>query len=184
MILNSHSDASYLSEREAKIRLRGLFYTGSTTDKANRLTNGAIPIISTVLKHGMSSSAEAEIGAVFLNAKEGTVLIATLEELGHPQPPTPLETDNATATCYSNRAIKQKCRRAMDMHFCWVKERFKQGQFHVYWDPGYQNLADYFTKHHSQAQHKIMREIYIHVSERQMNPEGIRDSALRVCLNP
>ena len=39
----------------------------------------------------------------------------------------------------------------MDMRFYWVKDRVKQGQFHVYWGPGYQNLSDYFTKHHSAA---------------------------------
>jgi hypothetical protein len=44
-------------------------------------------IISKVLKHVMLSAAEAEIGAVFINAKEGTVLRTTLEELGHKQPP-------------------------------------------------------------------------------------------------
>jgi hypothetical protein len=54
-ILNIHSDASYLSEREAKSRTGGFFYTGSNIDKATRLTNGAILIISTVLKHGISS---------------------------------------------------------------------------------------------------------------------------------
>jgi hypothetical protein len=79
MILNIHSDASYLSEREAKSRAGGAFYIVSKNDKANRLTNGAILIISTVLKHVMSSVAEAEIGAVFLNVKEGTVLRTTLE---------------------------------------------------------------------------------------------------------
>jgi hypothetical protein len=41
---------------------------GSNTDKPNKLTNGAILIISTILKHVMSSAAEAESGAVFLNA--------------------------------------------------------------------------------------------------------------------
>jgi hypothetical protein len=59
---------------------------GSNTDKPNKLTNGDILIISTVLKHVMSSSAEAEIVAVFLNAKQGTVLRTTLEESGQPQP--------------------------------------------------------------------------------------------------
>jgi hypothetical protein len=95
----------------------GFFYTGSNTDKANRLTNGAILIISTVLKHIMSSAVEAEIGAFFLNAKGGTVLRTTLEELGHPQPPTPLQTDNTIATGYNNGTIKRKCTRAMDMCF-------------------------------------------------------------------
>jgi hypothetical protein len=42
MILNIHSDSSYLSEREAKSRAGGLFYIGSNIDIQNRLTNGAI----------------------------------------------------------------------------------------------------------------------------------------------
>jgi hypothetical protein len=51
MILYIHSDASYLSERESKIRSGGFFYMGSTADTANKLTNGSSLIISTVLKH-------------------------------------------------------------------------------------------------------------------------------------
>jgi hypothetical protein len=105
MILHIHSDVSYLSEKEARIRAGGFFYMGSITNTDKKLTNGAILIISTVLKHVMSSAAEAEIGAVFINAKEGAVLRTTLEELGHPQPPAPMETDNTTATCYSNGKI-------------------------------------------------------------------------------
>jgi hypothetical protein len=71
----------------------------------------------------------------------------------------------------------------MDMQFYWVKDRVKQGQFHVYWGPGYRNLADYFMKHHSPAHHKRMRKIYIHASEQPINRKGIRDSALRGCVN-
>jgi hypothetical protein len=74
MTLHIQSDASYLSENEAKSRAGGF-------------TNGAILIISKVLKHVMSLAAEAEIGAVFINAKEGAVLRTTLEEVGHKQPP-------------------------------------------------------------------------------------------------
>jgi hypothetical protein len=183
MILYIHSDASNLSEREANIRSGGFFYIGSSSNTANILTNRAILIISTVLKHVMSSAAEAEIGAVFINAKEGAVIRKTLEELGHPYPPTPLEPDNTTATSYSNGKIKQKRTKATDMRFYWIKDRVKQGQFNVYWGPGYRNSADYFTKHHSPAHHKRMREIYIHASEQPINRKGIRDSALRGCVN-
>jgi hypothetical protein len=111
MILHIQSDASYLSENEAKSR------GGNTTKNDKKLTNGAILIVSKVLKHVMSSAAEAEIGAVFLNAKEGAVLRTTLEEMGHKQPPTPMETDNTTATGYRNGTIKQKRTKAMDMRF-------------------------------------------------------------------
>jgi hypothetical protein len=79
--------------------------------------------------------------------------------MGHPHPPTPLQTDNTTTTGYSYGTIKQKCTRAMDMCFYWVKYRVKQGQLHVYWCPGYQNLADYFTKDSLPAHHKKIREI-------------------------
>jgi hypothetical protein len=183
MILNIHSDASYLSEKEAKRRAGGLFYMGSSPKKDKKLTNGEILIISKVLKHVMSSAAEAEIGAVFINAKEGAVLRTKLQELGHPYPPKPMETDNATATGYSNGTIRQKRTKAMDMRFYWIKDRVKQGQFVVYWGPGYQNLADYFTKHHLPAHHKRMREIYIHADEQPINRKGIRDSALQGCVN-
>jgi hypothetical protein len=138
MIPYIHSDASYLSEKEAMSRAGGgLCYMGNSADTAKKLTNRAILIISTVLKHVMSSAAGAEIGAFFLNAKEGAVLRTALEKLGHPQPPTPLETDNITATGYSNGTIKQKRTKAMDMRFYWIKDRVKKGQFNVYWGPGY-----------------------------------------------
>jgi hypothetical protein len=178
MILYIHSDASYLSENEAKSRAGGFFYMGNDTNTYKKLTNVAIFIISKVLKHAMYSAAEAEIGAVFINAKEGAILRTTLEELGHKQPPTPMEMDNTTATGYSNGTIKQKRTKAMDMRFYWIKYRVKQGQLNVYWGPGFQNLADHFTKHHSPAHHKRMREIYIHADEQPINRKGIRDSAL------
>jgi hypothetical protein len=87
MILHIHSDASYLSENEAKSRSGGFFYIGNTSKNDNKLTNGEILIVIKVLKHVMSSAAEAEIGAVLINAKEGAVIRTTLEELGHKQPP-------------------------------------------------------------------------------------------------
>jgi hypothetical protein len=87
MILHIHSDASYLSENEAKSRAGGFFYMGSNNKTDQKLTNGAILIISKVLKHVMSSAVEAEIGAVFINAKEGAVIRTILEEVGTHSPP-------------------------------------------------------------------------------------------------
>jgi hypothetical protein len=131
----------------------------------------------------MSLAAEAEIRAVFIKAKEGAVLRTTLEELGHKHPPIPMELDNTTVTGNSNGKIKQKRTKAMGMRFYWIKDRVKQGQYNVYWGPGFQHLADYFTKHHSPAHHKRMCEINIHADEQPINRKGIRDSALRGCVN-
>jgi hypothetical protein len=87
MILHIHSDASYISENESESRAGGFFYMGSNNKPDKKLTNGAILIISKVLKHVISSAAEAETGAFFINTKEGTVLRTTLKELGQKQPP-------------------------------------------------------------------------------------------------
>jgi hypothetical protein len=76
---------------------------GSNIDSKKKLTNSAILIISTILKHVISSAAEAYIGSVFLNAKEATLVRTTLEQMGHQQPTTSLQTDNTTATGYSNK---------------------------------------------------------------------------------
>jgi hypothetical protein len=125
MILHIHSDASYFSESEAKSRSEGFFYMGNATKHDKKLTNGAILIVSKVLKHVISSAAEAEIGSVVINAKEGAFLRTTLEELGHKQPPSPMETDNTTATGCSNGTIKQKHTKSIDMRFYWINDRVK-----------------------------------------------------------
>ena len=39
----------------------------------------------------MSSAAEAEIGALYINAREAIPQRQLLEEMGHPQPPTPIQ---------------------------------------------------------------------------------------------
>jgi hypothetical protein len=49
-----------------------------------------------------------------------------LEEIGHPQTRTPLETDSTTATGYSNGTIKKRTKE-MDMHLYWIKDRIKKG---------------------------------------------------------
>ncbi len=94
------------------------------------------------------------MGAFFINAKTGTSMRHTLAELGHPQPCTPMQTDNATACALLNNMILPNALKAMDMRFHWLRCRNTQGQFCYYWRPGTQNLADYFTKHHPTSHHK------------------------------
>ncbi len=105
----------------------------------------------------MSSAAEAELGALFINAKTAVSMRTTLIELGHPQPRTPMQTDNATAHALLTNKILPKALKAMDMRFHWLRCRDAQGQFRYYWRPGTQNLADYFTKHHPATHHNSVR---------------------------
>ena len=87
-----------------------------------------------------------------------------LIELGHPQPPTPLITDNETAANLSNNNLNQKHSKSMDMRFYWIKDRVSQKQFTVSWKPGSENLADYYTKIQPEEHTLKMRPIYIHGS--------------------
>jgi hypothetical protein len=161
MVLHIHSYASYLSVSNARSRLGGLFLLGNKSHRQETL-NGSILNVSAVIKNVVASAAESEIGAYFHNAQSGAPLRVTLTGLGHTQPPTPLRTDNSTAYGILNETIKQKRSKAMYMQYHWLTDRVRKKQFHVYWRPGRENLADYHTKHHSAQHHKDMRHLILH----------------------
>ena len=54
----------------------------------------------------LSSAAEAELGALFHNCTDAAAIRTTLNELGHPQPPTPVKTNNITASGVVNGTMK------------------------------------------------------------------------------
>jgi hypothetical protein len=160
MILMIESDAAYLTEPKARSRAGGHHYLGNGPNK-KPILNGPIHSVSKILRSVMSSAAEAEIGGLFHNAKDGTVLRITLHEMGHPQPPTPIATDNSTAAGIMNRTVKQQRSKAIDMRFYWVRDRVDQKQFRIFWAPGATNIADYYTKHHSAKHHQYMRPLIL-----------------------
>jgi hypothetical protein len=131
----------------------------------------------------VSSIAEAEFGAFFVNAKEGTVTRTTLAEIGCNQDATDLKTDNTTADGIINNTVQQKRSKSMDIRFYWIKDRVEQGQFNVGWAPGDTNMGDYFTKHHSPAHHKHMRPYYIHGKRSTMIRHDARLAILRGCVD-
>lgn len=170
MILHIVSDASYLSASESRSRLGGYFFLskdiGSTAplpDDPPPPFNAPILVNSSILQTIVSSAAEAELGALFYNAKDGCMLRTTLIDLGYPQPATPIEADNACAVGLANDTVKQRRSKAIDMRFYWVKDRVKAGQFLIYWRRGSDNDADYFTKHHPPSHHRLKRSRYLHV---------------------
>jgi hypothetical protein len=63
----------------------------------------------------LSSATEAELGALFYNAKDACMLHTTLSGMGHPQPATPIHTDNAVAAGIANNTVKQRRSKAIDM---------------------------------------------------------------------
>ena len=104
-----------------------------------------------------SSAMETEVADTFYNAKEALPFRVTLTEMGHPQPPTPMEVDNEKAIGFLKRTMKQKRSKAIDMRFYLVRDRVNQNQFMIYWRPGSNNVGDYVSKHYSPAHYQSMR---------------------------
>ena len=109
----AHSDASYLSVPNAQSRAGGHFFLSNGSDVPPN--NGALLNIAHIIKHVMSSTTEAELGALYIMAREAVYLCIILEEMGHPQPPTPLQTDNSMADGVVNGKITPTRTKAMDM---------------------------------------------------------------------
>jgi hypothetical protein len=171
MVLHIESDASYLTATKARSRAAGYHYLSSrpanpdlTPDPSapSPPSNGAIDVMCQILREVVSSAAEAELAALFHNGKTACPLRICLTELGHPQPPTPIVTDNSTASGIANDTVKQKRSKAIDMRFYWIRDRVRQGQFHIYWKRGILNRADYFTKHHPASHHQQIRSSYLY----------------------
>ena len=80
-----------------------------------------------------------------------------LEEMGHPQPRTPVTTDNNTTHGIIMNTMVPKASKAMGMRFKWLKCRRVQDQFEFLWWTGHKNRGDYHTKHHPQKHHVKMR---------------------------
>ena len=184
MVLNIHSDASYLSEPQARSRVAGYYFLGSKPTHNNPIRlNGAIYTFCGILKCVVASAAEAELAALFLNCKEGKIIRLILRELGHAQPSTPVHCDNKTAAGIANDTVKKQRSRSMEMRFFWVADQVKNGEFDVQWHPGQENLADYFTKHFESRHHQEVRPWYLHMqSSPQFLPRAVAPSTLRGCV--
>jgi hypothetical protein len=171
MCLWIDSDASYLSESNARSTCAGYHFLSDRPSDPTKppqaqnpepMHNAPVYVMCNILKEIVSAASEAELAGLFHNGKEACAIRTCLEELGHPQPPTPMKTDNTTAEGLANDTVKQKRSKAIDMRFYWIHDRVKQGQYHVYWRKAEFNRADYFTKHHAPKHHLNMRHEYLH----------------------
>ena len=183
MILNVHSDASYLSAPKARSRAGGYFFLGSLPRDGDPIKlNGAIHVTCTILKLVAASAAEAELGALFLNAQEAKVIRLVLAELGHPQPPTPIHIDNTTTVGIVNNTIKRQRSRSMEMRYFWLLDGATQQYFKFYYQPGLENLGDYPSKHHTADIHQHVRPYYVHMDNSPtLLPRAMKPSTRRGC---
>jgi hypothetical protein len=106
-----------------------IFFLSSKHDPATPAPiNGAVHIISVVIKHVMSSADEAELVAILFIAQDACSICVTLEEFGHPHSPTAIQTNNECTKGIANKTVKQQRSKAMDMRFYWTRNRIKQLQ--------------------------------------------------------
>jgi hypothetical protein len=136
MVMNIHSDASYLSEPNARSRACGHFFMGSLPKDGDPIKlNDAFHTLCLILRFVVASAAEAELGALFLNCQEGMIFKTTLKDLGHPQPKIPVHCDNTTAVGISTNTIKRQRSQAMEMRYFWTCEKDAQNVYSFKWNP-------------------------------------------------
>ena len=82
--------------------------------------------------------------------------------MGHPQPPTPIQTDNSTTASFTNKNIQMKKSKYWDMNLHWLHDHEAQQQFKIYWQASKDNGANYFTKtSHPTVHHRCIQARYI-----------------------
>ena len=107
MIMNIHSDASYLSEPNARSRTCGYFFMGSMPKDGKPIKlNCAFHVNTQIIKFVVASAAEVELGALIRNCQDGIFFWLTLHNLGHLQPKTPVHCNNVTAVGIASNTVK------------------------------------------------------------------------------
>ena len=145
MVYHCSSDVSYLSVTKARSRAGGHGFFGM--HNAPTFLNGPVAPFSKVLDVVVSSAAEGEYGAAYLCARDAVYMRAIAKAIGYPQlHPTILLCDNTTTVGLANDTVKIAKTKAVDMRFHWLRDRVRQGQFHVQWIAKERNVADFFTK--------------------------------------
>jgi hypothetical protein len=150
MVLHIDSDAVYLVLTNARSRYAGHYFLSDRPPpppaKPTPKPNGAILTICKTIRGVMGSAAEAETGGVYGNTQEAIACRNSLLALGHPQPATPLKTDNSTAYSFVHANITQRRSKTWDMRWNWLRDKGTHEKLRIYWDKGFNNDADYFTK--------------------------------------
>ena len=154
MVLRCLSDASYLSRPSAGSVAGSTHFLGDLSDSAP--LNHPISSHSTRIPVVCSFVAEAEYAGAFASSRIATNERQILQDMGHPQPPTPIFCDNEVAIGLANGSVTLKMSKSLDMRFHWLRDRIQQGQFRVLFIPGAINIADFFTKALPVLRHRVL----------------------------
>jgi hypothetical protein len=190
-VVHIDSDASYLLMPQSCSCVGGHHYLSSNlhgdptkAPTKNPPPNSPIHTVCHKLGNVMASAVEAEGRGLFVNGQDAVALRTMLEELNIPQLPTPIKTDNSTASGIAKNTLKQRKSRKIDMRFYWIRDQVKQNQFIIYWQPGTENLSNYFPKHHPASHHRLIRDSFLvpKLTSSKYAPSH-SPSVLRGCVN-
>jgi hypothetical protein len=184
MVLNIHSNASYLLKAQAQSHACGHFFMERTPKNEEPIRlNGAFHVSLTIMGFVVMSAAEAKLGALHHNCQTGMIFRLAQKEMGHPQPKTPVRCNNATAVGIATNFIKQQHPYSMEMQFFWVGGKMAQGMSDISWHSRMENLVDYQSKHHLGSHHVNVRPWYLHVQNSpQYSPRAQSQSTLKGCV--
>ena len=116
IVLNIHSDASYLTQPKARSRAGGYWFM--TTQKRNAKNNDAVLNIAKIIRNVATSAASAEIVGLFINTRQAIPVPRLLGEMSHKQPVTPTRTDNTiTALGFVSKDLNPKATASEDMNY-------------------------------------------------------------------
>ena len=191
MVLYVDSDAAYFVQNNAQSRIAGYYILSTYPPPPPAIPqpapNAPILVECKTLRTVVASAAEAETGGLFHNGQTIIHIRRLLHALDHPQPPTPLKTDNSTSNAFVHKLLRQKRSKSWDMRFHWLRNKEQEKYLRVFWDKGKRNGADCFTKHHPAPYHKLMRSKYIltlhHILNNKKNIFPNNVTRARVCWN-
>ena len=117
--------AAYLVVPGAKSRIDGFYYfkcapNGSILPHMNN----PIHVECKYLRHVVASAAEAEVGGLFHNCQTLLPIRHCLQLMGHPQPPTPVKTDNTIAKDFTYNNITIRKAKSWDMSARELSEQY------------------------------------------------------------
>ncbi len=184
MVMNIHSDASYLSEVKAcSCTCSHVFMGWLPKDNKPIKLNRLFHVDSSIPRFVVALAAEAELGALFHSCQTGIIFCSILEDLGHHQPKMHVHCNNAMAVGIANNSVKCQWWRLMEMCFFWISGKVTQNMYSLAWHPGQENLADYQSKHHMGHHHVAVRPWYLHMEISPcFLPRAQTPSALKGCV--
>ena len=162
MIFWLDSDAAFLVQPNAKIRVVRLYYMSTHPNKIAKglhpPLDGVIHVVCKIIAHLVTS---AKTCGIFISAQEIIPIHHMCEALRHIQPPIPLKTENSTTHGFISNSMKKIRCKTWNMRWNWLRDPRIKRVIAVYWDKDINNHAVYLTKHHPPLYHKMIHSTYL-----------------------